>query len=122
MDDTGGRTSPATVTETFFSVEVRDMSRATAFYVAALGATVTFATPGWTSLRVAGVRIGLALSPGAAGSRGGLHFAVTDLEAARAEVERAGGRSLGSPMEVAPGVLIADAMDTEGNTFTLKHP
>ena len=34
--------------------------------------------------------------------------------AARADVERAG-----APIEVAPGVVIADATDTEGNTFVL---
>jgi predicted enzyme related to lactoylglutathione lyase len=115
------KTSSATVVETFFSVEVRDMSRATAFYVTALGATVVFALPFWTSLRIAGVRIGLALSPEATGSRSGLHFAVTDLDAARAHIERAGGRLLGAPTEVAAGVVIADVMDTEGNTLTLTR-
>jgi predicted enzyme related to lactoylglutathione lyase len=109
------------VSETFFSVGVRDMPRATAFYVVALGATMVFATPGWTSLRIAGVRLGLALSPEHTPGRVGLHFAVADLAVARAEVERAGGRLVTAPTEVAPGVIISDLADTEGNVFTLTQ-
>ena len=107
---------PAIVTETFFAVLVTDMTRATAFYVAALGARVMFGTPGWTSLEIANVRVGLA--PGTPGPNG-LHFAVSDLAAASAAIERAGGRA-GKPVEVAPGVVIAEATDSEGNTFTLR--
>jgi predicted enzyme related to lactoylglutathione lyase len=117
----GGESPAMQVTETFFSVEVRDMPRATAFYVAALGATMVFATPGWTSLRIAGVRIGLALSPEHVAGRVGLHFAVADLAVARTEVERAGGRLVTAPTEVAPGVIISDLADTEGNVFTLTQ-
>ena len=109
------------VRETFFSIEVADMARATAFYCEALGATVYFATPGWTSLHIAGVRIGLALNPELAGARVGLHFAVADLAVARAAVERAGGRALGPDLEVAPGVWIAQVADSEGNSFVLTR-
>jgi len=105
------------VTETFFAVLVTDMQRAIAFYSTALGAQVKFSTPGWTSLMIAGVRVGLA-HPGTPGPTG-LHFAVADLAAARAAIERAGGRS-DNPVEVAPGVVIANATDTEGNGFTLR--
>jgi len=94
------------------------MERATAFYVNALGATVAFASPGWSSLRIAGVRIGLALNPMHEGGRTGLHFAVSDLVAARSDVQGAGGRT-GEAVEVAPGVIVAEATDTEGNTFTI---
>jgi predicted enzyme related to lactoylglutathione lyase len=109
------------VTETFFSVEVRDMDRASAFYVGALGAVVVFASPGWSSLRIAGVRLGLASNPVHPGVRGGLHFAVSDLLEACAEVERAGGRVLAPSIEVAPGVVVADVTDTEGNGFVLTQ-
>jgi predicted enzyme related to lactoylglutathione lyase len=109
------------VTETFFSVDVRDMERATAFYVGALGAVVVFASPGWSSLRIAGVRLGLALAPEHTGARVGLHFAVDDLAAARSDVERAGGRVVAPSVEVAPGVLLADVTDTEGNGFALTQ-
>src|SRR5579864_8716164 len=106
-----------TVTETFFSVGVHDMQRATAFYVDALGATVSFATPGWSSLRIAGVRVGLFPHPDQTPSWIGLHFVVSDLSAACADVERVGGRIVAKEIEVAPGVVIANVTDTEGNTF-----
>ena len=110
-----------TVLETFFSVEVADMRRATAFYAEAFGATVTFASPAWSSLRIAGVRVGLALVPQHQASRIGLHFAVDDLARTRGDVERAGGRVVVATLEVAPGVVTADVADTEGNTFMLSQ-
>jgi|HubBroStandDraft_1064217.scaffolds.fasta_scaffold439538_1 predicted enzyme related to lactoylglutathione lyase len=109
------------VTETFIAVEITDMKRATAFYVAALGATVMFASKNWSSLRIAGVRIGLALSPAYAGGRTGLHFAVADLREACKDVEGAGGRTIALAVEVAPGVWNAEVADTEGNAFTLTR-
>jgi predicted enzyme related to lactoylglutathione lyase len=109
-----------TVLETFFVIEVSDMERATTFYVEALGATATYTSPRWSSLHVAGARVGLFLNPDHAPRRVGLHFVVTDLGAARADVERAGGRAFGGPIEVAPSVVLADAADSEGNTFSLR--
>jgi predicted enzyme related to lactoylglutathione lyase len=109
------------VLETFFSVLVADMQRATTFYCDALGATVSFAAPGWTSLHLAGVRVGLALVPGHAGARTGLHFAVADLAAARAAVLAAGGRVLAAELEPAPGVVIAEMADPDGNSFVLAR-
>jgi predicted enzyme related to lactoylglutathione lyase len=111
----------ATPTETFFSVEVTDMQRATAFYVDAFGALVAFASPDWSSLRIAGVRLALSLNPEHGANRVGLHFVVSDLQTARADVERAGGRLAAPAIEVAPGVVIADVTDSEGNTFTLSQ-
>jgi predicted enzyme related to lactoylglutathione lyase len=109
------------VTETFFSIQVADMARATAFYVDALGGTVAFASAGWSSLRIAGVRVGLALRAEPMANHVGLHFAVSDLATARAAVERAGGCMARTPVEVAPGVITVDVTDTEGNTFTLSQ-
>jgi predicted enzyme related to lactoylglutathione lyase len=108
-----------TVKETFFSLDVENMDRAIAFYVSAFGAEVAFRSPEWTSLRIAGVRVGLARVPECAASRVGLHFSVSDLASARSAVERAGGLVASSPVEVAPGVRNVRASDTEGNTFTL---
>jgi predicted enzyme related to lactoylglutathione lyase len=110
-----------TVRETFFAIEVRDMDRATRFYASAFGAEVVFASAGWSSLRIAGVRVGLALALDHAGCRTGLHFAVDGLAAARAEVERAGGRVVAASIEVAPGVVVAEVADSEGNTLTLTQ-
>jgi predicted enzyme related to lactoylglutathione lyase len=107
------------VTETFFSVDVENMERGIAFYLGAFGAEVLFKSPAWTSLRIAGVRVALALTPECEASRVGLHFSVDDLASARSAVERAGGHIASTPVEVAPGVMIVRATDTEGNTFTL---
>lgn len=109
------------VTETFFSIEVSDMRRATEFYASALGATVSFASPTWTSLHVAGVRLGLFHHPRQVRGKLGLHFAVDDLLATCADVERGGGRILGNHIEVAPGVVTVEVADTEGNVFTLRR-
>lgn len=108
------------VTETFFSVDVGDMERATAFYVGALGASVAYATARWTSLRLAGVRVALFLHPERKAGRIGLHFAVDDLAAACAAIGRCGGRVVTPPSEVAPGVVTADVEDGEGNVFALR--
>jgi predicted enzyme related to lactoylglutathione lyase len=108
------------VTEMFFALPVADMRRATDFYSQAFGASVRFATPGWSSLVIAGVRLGLFPSPGHAGAFG-LHFVVTDLAGARADVERAGGRVGAPPQAVAPGVVIAEVTDSEGNQVVLRQ-
>jgi predicted enzyme related to lactoylglutathione lyase len=106
------------VVETFFSVEVRDMGRAVTFYRTALQAEAVFSSPGWVSLRIAGVRVALALVPDQAPARTGLHFQVTDLAEAGAAVEAAGGQ-VQAAVEVAPGVVTCPARDSEGNSFTL---
>jgi predicted enzyme related to lactoylglutathione lyase len=108
------------VVETFFSIEVEDMNRATSFYVEAFGATVPYASPGWSSLLIAGVRVGLALSADRESDRVGLHFAVDDLDEARHGVERAGG-SARPQLKGASGVTLVEATDTEGNTFILTQ-
>lgn len=107
------------VLETFPSVQVADMSRATAFYVQAVGATVVFASAEWTSLRIAGVRVGLALAPEHGGARTGLHFTVRDRAAVRARVLAAGGALVAEALPVARGIVIDDVADTEGNVFAL---
>jgi predicted enzyme related to lactoylglutathione lyase len=114
------RAAHATVTETFFAIEVADIHRATAFYRRALGAEILFESARWTSIRLAGVRLGLALVPGHTGGRNGLHLAVTDLPAAREAITAAGGVATAAPVEVAPGVVIVEVGDTEGNRFILR--
>jgi predicted enzyme related to lactoylglutathione lyase len=112
---------PTQVVETFFIIPVRDMKRATTFYATAFGATVSAALPFWSSLHMAGVRLGLALTPEEAQSQTGLHLAVVDLADAGAWVERAGGRIVRGSVEVAPGVVVSEVIDTEGNGFTLTQ-
>jgi predicted enzyme related to lactoylglutathione lyase len=107
------------VSETFVSIRVAEMVRAVAFYEAALGATVSFASPSWTSIHIAGVRIGLFCDSAHRGGPTGLHFAVDDLDAARAAIASAGGRAT-APVEVAPGLVTSEAVDSEGNQITLR--
>jgi predicted enzyme related to lactoylglutathione lyase len=106
------------VMETFFSVGVNDMARATAFYVDAFGATVSFASPRWSSLHVAGVRLGLFHDVSHAAGRVGLHFVVDVLEGSR--IERAGG-GVATASEVAPGVVVSDVTDSEGNLLSVRQ-
>lgn len=107
------------IREMFLCIDVVDMQRATAFYTTALGAELTFASPGWSSLRIAGVRVALAWNADHRPSRIGLHVAVDDLRAACAEIEAAGGSLVAPSLEVAPGVIVAEVADTEGNSFSL---
>jgi predicted enzyme related to lactoylglutathione lyase len=108
------------VTEMFFAVSERDMERAKKFYVEALEASVIFAVPQWTSLRIAGVRLGLFADSAYGGGMTGLHFAVSSLAQTCASIERAGGRAVSPAEEVAPGVVICQAADTEGNVFVMR--
>jgi predicted enzyme related to lactoylglutathione lyase len=108
------------VTETFVVLCVADMARATAFYTRALGATVAFPSPAMRSDVNAGVRVGLFVDAAHAGGSSGLHFVVDDLAAACAQIERDGGRIVVAPREVAPGVVLADATDSEGNALALR--
>jgi predicted enzyme related to lactoylglutathione lyase len=107
------------VHETFVTVPVADMKRASAFYVAAFGAKSLFALPFFSSFQIAGVRVGLGLAEGHAPTDTHLHFAVADLAAACADVERAGGRVTIARLEVAPGVFHAHCLDSEGNELVL---
>lgn len=107
------------VRETFVSIVVADMARATKFYVTTLGAVILYATPQWTSLAIAGVRVGLFALPTHPGGVTGVHFVVDDLAAAKRTIEAAGG-AVADAVEVAPGVMTAEATDSEGNRFTLR--
>lgn len=109
------------VSETFFSLGARDMDRAAMFYSRALGAATKWSSPRWSSLEIAGVRIGLFSNPEHVGGRAAIHFSVTDLAAACAAVEREGGRIVTAASEVAPKVYVADVADTEGNIFSLQQ-
>ena len=103
----------------FVSVSVRDMNRALAFYVEALDAVVDYASPAWSSLTIAGIRVSLELRKLEPTSIG-LHFIVEDLALSCAAVERAGGQ-IEPAVEARRGVVIAEVLDSEGNTLTLRQ-
>ena len=108
------------VIETFLSLSVADMNRAAAFYAKSLGAVTKWSSPRWSSLEIAGVRIGLFANAEHGGDRVGLHFTVTDLDKACDSIEGAGGKIVAPAVHVAPGVLVAEVSDTEGNVFSLQ--
>lgn len=106
------------VQEIFVYVYVGDMQRATTFYVNAFGASVDLVSPTWSSLVIAGVRVNLVLRNHEPLSTS-MHFIVDDLTLACAAVAYAGG-------EIAPAIeemhgVVAEAIDTEGNMFTLRQ-
>jgi predicted enzyme related to lactoylglutathione lyase len=107
------------VEEMFISLYVNDMERATAFYVDALGATVEFASPTWSSLVIAGIHVSLVLRQHVA-SPLGLHFIVDDVALACAAVVRAGGQ-IAAATEASHGTVIAEVSDSEGNELTLRQ-
>ena len=107
------------VQELFVSVYVSDMERATAFYERALGATVDYASPTWSSLILAGIRVSLELRKGESSSVG-MNFIVDDLALACAAVARAGGE-IEPAVETSGGTVIAEVLDTEGNALTLRQ-
>jgi predicted enzyme related to lactoylglutathione lyase len=114
------RSDEFTVTETFFSLGVADMDRAIAFYTSSLGAVAIWTSPRWSSVQIAGVRVGLFSDPKHGGARTGLHFCVSDIETACASVKRCGGKVVTPSAEVAPAIFIAEVSDTEGNIFALR--
>jgi predicted enzyme related to lactoylglutathione lyase len=108
------------VREMFFSVPVADMERARRFYVRAFDASVLYESSVWSSLRVAGVRLGLEATSSDERAHGGLHFVVDDLAAACRSAASAGGAVVTEQLEVQPGVILANVTDSEGNVFTLS--
>jgi predicted enzyme related to lactoylglutathione lyase len=96
---------------------VLDMDRAVSFYRDTVGLTVEFQSPFWTELRWREATI--ALHAGGAGEARvrWLGFHVTDLDAAVAEVEAAGGRRGKERSE--GGTRLDEVVDPEGNTVTL---
>jgi predicted enzyme related to lactoylglutathione lyase len=109
-----------TVKELFITIHVSDIERATKFYEHAFGATVSFASPTWSSLMIAGVRLGVFHNAAHPGGTTGLHLVVEELATALNAVERAGGRVVVAPIEVAADVVIAEVADPEGNLITLR--
>ena len=106
------------VQEVFFYVYVSDMERATTFYVNAFGAAVDHASPTWSSLVIAGVRVNLVVREHEQPSSS-MHFIVDDVALACGAVVRAGGE-FAPAIEESHGV-VAEAYDTEGNSFTLRE-
>jgi predicted enzyme related to lactoylglutathione lyase len=85
------------------------------FYVRAFDASVRHASPVWSSLRIAQVRLTLNARSSETALKTGLHFVVNSLQLASEVIVSAGGVLVTYPTEVQPGVVVADAADTRGN-------
>ena len=113
----------AVVRKTYFILMVADMDRAVGFYTGAFGASVSFSSPHWSEVTLAGATV--ALHPGASGDQvdTGLGLEVDDLAAALADAERAGGRVVTAPRD-RPGerIQLATLADPEGNVLTVAEP
>jgi predicted enzyme related to lactoylglutathione lyase len=100
-------------------IPVADMERARQFYVRAFDASVQYASPVWSSLRIAQVRLTLNARSSETALKTGLHLVVNSLELASDVIVTAGGVVVTDPIEIQPGMVVADAADTERNVFTL---
>src|SRR5690349_22997241 len=113
----------AVVRKTYFILMVADMDRAVGFYTGAFSASVSFSSPHWSELTLAGATV--ALHPGASGDQvdTGLGLEVDDLAVALADAEQAGGRVVTPPRD-RPGERIRLAMlaEPEGNVLTVAEP
>jgi predicted enzyme related to lactoylglutathione lyase len=101
---------------------VRDLAAAKAIQIALLRTEPHTDQPFYVGFNVGGVEIGL--DPH--GHEKGLtapvpYFKVADLEAALAEVLKAGATLAGEPQEVGGGTRIATVTDADGNTLGLIH-
>jgi predicted enzyme related to lactoylglutathione lyase len=105
----------------YYMLAAQDMDRAVAFWRDAIGLDVKSQSPGWSELTFPGLASAVvALHAGGSGelNRTGLGFDVADIAAACAEVERAGGRVTMPPTDRPDeGIVLADLVDPEGNTF-----
>ncbi len=110
----------------YFMLAAQDMDRAVAFYRDVIGLEVRSQSPGWSELTHPQAPLAIvALHGGGTGelNRTGLGFDVADIAAACDEVEGGGGKVTMAPTErPEEGIVLADLVDTEGNTFMFSSP
>ncbi|MGD8830773.1 MAG: VOC family protein [Pseudomonadales bacterium] len=106
---------------------VLDMDRALAFYKTVFGVSTSTESPGWSMLDFGSFQLALhILSPNEPGERpiphAGLNLEVDEIEAARSEIEAAGGRmtELREANARVP-VRVATFFDPDGNGFELRQ-
>lgn len=105
----------------YYMLSAQDMDRAVAFWRDTIGLQVKSQSPEWSELHHPDSPTAIvALHGGGSGelNRTGLGFDVADIAAACDEVDRAGGKVAMAPTErPEEGIVLADLVDTEGNTF-----
>ena len=107
------------------SSEVTNIDATIAWFKEMLGFEETLKVPGWAEVSspTAGVTIGFAESETVEGGSGGTTpvFGVTDIEAARAELEAKGVRFMGDTIELPGMVKLAPFYDPDGNTYMIAQ-
>jgi predicted enzyme related to lactoylglutathione lyase len=99
---------------------VRDLDAAKAIHIAWLGTEPHTDQPYYVGFNVGGVEIALDPHGHEKGMTAPIPFiSVADLEAAVAEVEKAGATVTGAPHDVGGGTRIATVTDADGNTLGL---
>jgi predicted enzyme related to lactoylglutathione lyase len=100
-----------------------DVVRGASFYKNALGLkSGGYESPEWTELVENGTTVALHHGGGSAERDTGLGFYVDDIDAACKAVAIAGGKVLKAPQaRTDEGIVLATAVDTEGNRFSLAQ-
>ena len=111
------------VTKTYFMLMAADVSRAASFYKQVFGLKPAYESADWTELLQEGTTVALH-GGGATQERDtGLGFYVDDIDAACSAVDKAGGKIAKRPeARVGEGIVLATAVDTEGNRFSIAEP
>lgn len=110
------------VTKTYFMLMAADVARGAGFYKKVFGLTPGYESEHWTELTQNGSMI--ALHSGAtAGERDtGLGFYVDDIDTACRAIASAGGKIAKQPeRRPGEGIVLATAVDTEGNRFSVAQ-
>ena len=110
------------VVKVVFMLMAQDMERAISFYQDVIGLPLKLNVGGWVELGRDDAVVALHAGGDGKPRSTGLGFTVTDIAAACEEVCAAGG-SINHPPEARPGegIILAVAVDTEGNSFNLTQ-
>jgi len=110
------------VTKTYFMLTAADVSRAASFYKRVFGLKAAYESSEWTELLQNGTTVALHGGGTTQERDTGLGFYVDDIEAACSAVSGAGGKIVKRPESRAgEGIILATAVDTEGNRFSIAE-
>lgn len=98
---------------------VGDLTVAKTIHTALLGTEPHTDSPYYVGFNVNGVEIGLAPASPGARTQPVAHVRVTDLDAALADVQKAGATLVDAPRDVGGGTLIATVSDPDGTILGL---
>jgi len=101
---------------------VRDVDRTKALFAALFGAEPHVDSPYYVGFAVSGVEIGLVPSGHGQGMTGPVpFFDVDDISATLEALQAAGAQVVQEPTDVGSGLLVAKAIDADGNDIGLRQ-